>query len=42
MRERLIQLKNLTTHFFTPEGVVKAVERVSFGIDKGRTLGVLG
>ena len=42
MRERLIQLTNLTTHFFTPEGVVKAVERVSFGIDKGRTLGVLG
>ena len=42
MRESLIQLKNLTTHFFTPEGVVKAVERVSFGIDKGRTLGVLG
>jgi oligopeptide/dipeptide ABC transporter ATP-binding protein len=42
LRERLIQLKNLTTHFFTPEGVVKAVERVSFGIDKGRTLGVLG
>jgi oligopeptide/dipeptide ABC transporter ATP-binding protein len=42
LREPLIQLKNLTTHFFTPEGVVKAVERVSFGIDKGRTLGVLG
>jgi oligopeptide/dipeptide ABC transporter ATP-binding protein len=42
LREPLIQLKNLTTHFFTPEGVVKAVERISFGIDKGRTLGVLG
>jgi oligopeptide/dipeptide ABC transporter ATP-binding protein len=42
LREPLIQLKNLTTHFFTPEGVVKAVERVSFGIDKGRTLGLLG
>jgi oligopeptide/dipeptide ABC transporter ATP-binding protein len=42
LREALIRLKNLTTHFFTPEGVVKAVERVSFGIDKGRTLGVLG
>ena len=42
MRESLIRLKNLTTRFFTPEGVVKAVEKVSFGIDKGRTLGVLG
>jgi len=42
LRDSLVQLKNLTTHFFTPEGVVKAVERVSFGIDRGRTLGVLG
>lgn len=42
MPERLIQLSNLSTHFFTPEGVVKAVDRVSLGIDKGRTLGVLG
>jgi len=40
--ERLIQLNNVSTHFFTPEGVVKAVDRVSFGIHKGRTLGVLG
>ena len=39
MREPLIQLKNLTTRFFTPEGVVKAVEQVSFGIEKGRTWG---
>ena len=42
MRERLIELKNLTTRFYTPEGVVRAVESVSFGIEKGRTLGVLG
>ena len=42
MREPLIRLKNLTTRFFTPEGVVRAVEQVSFGIEKGRTLGVLG
>jgi peptide/nickel transport system ATP-binding protein len=42
LREPLIELKNLTTRFFTPEGVVRAVESVSFGIEKGRTLGVLG
>ena len=38
----LIYLEGVTTSFFTPEGVVKAVDRVSFGINRGRTLGVLG
>ncbi len=40
--EELIQVKHLRTHFFTPEGIVKAVDDVSFDIAKGRTLGVLG
>jgi peptide/nickel transport system ATP-binding protein/oligopeptide transport system ATP-binding protein len=38
----LVQLKNVHTYFFTPEGVVKAVDGISFDIPKGRTLGVLG
>ncbi|MGA2956803.1 MAG: ABC transporter ATP-binding protein [Thermodesulfobacteriota bacterium] len=42
MNGPLIQLEGVTTYFFTPEGTVKAVDRVSFGINRGRTLGLLG
>jgi len=38
----LIEIKNLRTHFFTDEGVVKAVEDVSLTIPKGKTLGLVG
>ena len=42
MVEPLLRVRDLQTHFFTPEGVVKAVDRVSFDLPKGRTLGILG
>jgi oligopeptide/dipeptide ABC transporter ATP-binding protein len=42
MIEPLIEIKNLQTHFFTDEGVVKAVENVSLTIPKGKTLGLVG
>jgi oligopeptide/dipeptide ABC transporter ATP-binding protein len=42
MVDSLLRVSNLQTHFFTPEGVVKAVDRVSFDLPKGRTLGILG
>jgi peptide/nickel transport system ATP-binding protein len=42
MTEPLIEIKNLRTHFFTDEGVVRAVDDVSLTISKGKTLGLVG
>jgi oligopeptide/dipeptide ABC transporter ATP-binding protein len=38
----LLEVRNLKTHFFTDDGVVKAVDDVSFSIGRGRTLGLVG
>ena len=38
----VLQIDNLRTHFFTKAGVVKAVDDVSFSIDKGKILGLVG
>jgi peptide/nickel transport system ATP-binding protein len=42
MAERLLDVKNLKTYFFTDEGTVRAVDGVDLHIDKGETLGVVG
>ncbi len=42
MSDPLIEIRNLKTHFFTDEGVVKAVDDVSLVVPKGKTLGLVG
>lgn len=38
----LLEVKNLSTYFFTQAGVRKAVDDVSFGIKTGETFGLVG
>ncbi len=38
----VLEVKNLKTYFFTQEGIVKAVDDVSFSVAKGKTLGLVG
>jgi len=42
--DALLQVSDLQTHFFTFGGtrVVKAVDRVSFALQEGETLGLVG
>ena len=41
-KENIIEVKNLKTYFHTPEGIVKSVDGVSFSIEKGKTMALVG
>ena len=38
----LLQVRNLTTQFFTSSGIVRAVDNVSFDVEEGETVAVVG
>lgn len=42
MTEAVLRVEDLQAHFFTPEGVIKAVNGVSFTLERGSTLAILG
>jgi len=42
MPDSILEVKNLRTYFYTDEGVVKAVDDVSFSLHKGEVIGIVG
>ena len=39
---KIIEVKNLRTYYYVYEGVLKAVDGISYHIDQGETLGIIG
>jgi peptide/nickel transport system ATP-binding protein len=42
MAEKLLEVRNLKKYFSTKAGLLHAIDGVSFSIDKGKTLGIVG
>jgi peptide/nickel transport system ATP-binding protein len=42
MAEPLLEVEDLRVHFETDDGLVKAVDGISYSVDRGQTLGIVG
>ena len=42
MAEPLLEVKDLRVHFETEDGLVQAVDGVSYAVEQGRALGIVG
>ncbi|HVK39364.1 MAG TPA: ABC transporter ATP-binding protein [Candidatus Kapabacteria bacterium] len=39
---KLLEVRNLRTHFFTDDGTARSVDGIDFSVDRGETLGLVG